>query len=63
MFAIAAAYGKLGLKLEGQKTLEQLIAMEPEFQQKRERLLWTMVVNEEWVRIIDDGLTLAGLCD
>lgn len=59
--ACAAAYGKLGIKPEGQKALEQLMALEPEFQQKRERLLWTMVVNKKWVSIIDDGLTLAGL--
>ena len=57
----AAAYGQLGLKAEGQKALDQLLALEPEFIKKRERLLRAMVTCEKWVSIINDGLVKAGL--
>ena len=59
--ARAAVYGKLGAKQDGQKALEQLLALEPDFPQKRERLLYCMLSDGKWVRLITEGLIKAGL--
>ena len=59
--ARAAAYGKLGLKEEGEKTIQQLLALEPDFKKKQARLLHSMVIGERWVKIINEGLEACGL--
>ena len=59
--ARAAVYGKLGAKQESRKTLEQLFDLEPDFIQKRERLLYCMLNDAKWVRLINEGLSKAGL--
>lgn len=61
--ARAAVYGKLGAKQEGQKALKQLLALEPDFLQKRERLLYCMLIDGKWVRRVNEGLIKAGLSE
>ena len=59
--ARAAAYGKLGLKEEGEKAIQQLLELEPEFKRKQPRLLHSMVIDEKWVKLINEGLEICGL--
>ena len=59
--ARAAAYGKLGLKEEGEKAIQQLLELEPDFKKKQPRLLHSMVIDEKWVKLINEGLQICGL--
>ena len=59
--ARAAVCGKLGLKLEGQKALGQLLDLKPDFARNRDQLLQSMLYDSKWVRIVDEGLRKAGL--
>ncbi|MBQ4133663.1 MAG: hypothetical protein IJD04_08040 [Desulfovibrionaceae bacterium] len=58
--ARAAAYARLGMKAETEKTLQQLLALEPNFKQKQERLLHCMVINEKWAALLAEGLAFGG---
>ena len=57
----AAAYAKLGRMDDAKRAVKQLVALEPEFQGKRKQLLYAMLVNEKYVKMLDEGLTAAGL--
>ena len=59
--ARAAAYGKLGLKEKAQKALERIMALDADFLQKRDRILQSLLVCEKWMRIINEGLSKAGI--
>ena len=59
--ARAAAYGMLKLKEEGEKSIQQLLNLEPDFKNKQTRLLYSMVNDEKWVKIIKIGLHACGL--
>lgn len=59
--ARAAAYGKLGCKEEAQKALERVFVLDADFLKKRDRILQSLLVCEKWMRIINEGLSKAGL--
>lgn len=57
----AAAYAKLGRKEQAREAVKQLLELEPEFENKRRQILHAMLIDEKWVKMIDDGLIEAGL--
>ena len=59
--ARAAAYAKLNMKPETKKAIAQLLALEPNFQEKQDRLLHAMVIDNKWVGMLAEGLAKGGL--
>jgi len=59
--ARAAAYAKLGMKEDTEKAIAHLLSLEPEFKNKQKRLLHAMVIDDEWVALLSEGLAKGGL--
>ena len=57
----AAGFAMLGRHDDARLAVEQLLEIEPEFQRKRQQLLYSMLINEKYVNMLDAGLTEAGL--
>ena len=57
----AAAYAKLERQEQAREAVQHLLKLEPEFESKRRQILYAMLIDEKWVKMIDEGLIEAGL--